>query len=338
MRKKICKLLITGGCGFIGSAFTRQAITSGYKVVVVDKITYAGDEARLRDFKGKYKFYKTDICNEKKISEIVKNEKPDVIIHFAAETHVDRSILDARAFIDTNVSGTQNLINVSRKFKISKFVHISTDEIYGDSKSGTFTETSQLKPSNPYSATKAAADMLVKAAIRTYNFPAIIIRPSNNYGPWQYPEKLVPVVILKALNNQKVPVYGVGAQIREWLFVEDCARGIRLILKKGKIGEAYNIGSYFEKKNLDTVKRILKEVGKPEDLIKFVQDRPGHDFRYSLNCEKVRKLGWRPKVNFESGIKETVKWYLDNLGWTKNKLTVLQKYWKLVYQKKGSKQ
>jgi len=327
------KILITGGAGFIGSEFVRQSVEHGFKVVVVDKLTYCGDLARLKECEGKYAFYKTDICNQKRIDAIIKREKPTAIIHFAAETHVDRSICDVAPFIKTNITGTNVLIQAALKHKIKKFIHISTDEIYGESRKGKFKETDPIKPNNPYSTTKAAAELLVKAAMHTYNLPAIIVRPANNYGCWQYPEKLVPVVILKALKNKRVPVYGKGAQIREWLHVKDCSRAIHVILKKGKIAETYNVGTYFEKANIVTVKTILKVVRKSEKLIQFVKDRPGHDFRYSVNYSKLKKLGWSPKITFAQGITDTARWYVENLDWLNTKLFKLEKYWKKVYKK-----
>ncbi len=331
MRKSMDKILITGGAGFIGSEFVRQTVNKNHRLIVVDKLTYAGDLARLREVSNQIKFNKTDICDRKKLHDIFKKEKPDIVIHFAAETHVDRSIQDASAFIKTNVQGTQNLIDFSREFKINKFIHVSTDEIYGESKSGYFKETDPLKAKNPYSSTKAAGELLVQAALHTYQFPGIIIRPANNYGPWQYPEKLIPVIIFKALNNTKVPVYGKGAQIREWLHVSDCASGIHTILQKGKIGEIYNIGSYFEQQNINTVKMILDGLGKPHTLIEFVQDRPGHDFRYSVDCSKLQRLGWKAKVDFPSGLKQTIGWYRAHQGWLVKKRNFLEAYWKKTY-------
>jgi len=334
MRKQASKILVTGGAGFIGSEFVRQAVKKRQRIVVVDKLTYAGDLRRLKEIEGTYVFHKTDICRKAKLEAVIKKERPSIIVHFAAETHVDRSILDAEPFIQTNISATQNLIDLSRKYKIRKFLHISTDEVYGESLKGRFLENAPLKPKNPYSATKAAAELLVRAAIKTYQFPAIIIRPANNYGPWQYPEKLIPVIILKALKNKKVPVYGKGKQIREWLHVRDCAGGIHRVLQKGKISETYNIGTYFERENLATVKTILKLLGKPGGLIQFVVDRPGHDFRYSVNYAKIKKLGWQPKINFATGIRQTIQWYLAHLSWTEKKLRSLETYWKDVYKTK----
>ncbi|MBF0521781.1 MAG: dTDP-glucose 4,6-dehydratase [Candidatus Omnitrophica bacterium] len=317
MRGSIRKILVTGGAGFIGSEFVRQAVLQKYKVIVVDALTYAGRKERLKDVLKDISFYKINICNASVLKSVFAKERPDEIIHFAAETHVDRSILDAQPFLQTNILGTYNLITLSKEFNIKKFIHISTDEVYGQSLTGFFKESSPLEPRNFYSATKASAEHLVHAAILTHDFPATIVRPSNNYGPWQYPEKFLPVVISKILKNQPIPVYGKGEQIREWLYVKDCADGILTILKKGALKEIYNIGSNFEKKNLETAKTILKLMGKSERLIKFVKDRPGHDFRYSIDCSKIRKLGWQPKTSFEDGIKETILWYTNNQAWLK---------------------
>lgn len=334
MSKKIRKILVTGGAGFIGSEFVRQGVKNGQRLIVVDKLTYAGDLERLKEVRSKIKFYKIDIAHSGKLEGVFKKEKPDVVIHFAAETHVDRSIQNLQPFIDTNVTGTQNLINLSRQYKIQKFLHVSTDEVYGESKLGQkFKEEDPIKAKNPYSASKAAAEYLIRAAMHTFGFPAIIIRPANNYGPWQYPEKFIPVIILKTIHSQQIPVYGQGLQIREWLYVGDCAWAISLILDKGKIGEVYNIGSYFEKDNLTTARTILKMLGKSSDQIQFVKDRPGHDFRYSVDCAKLRKLGWKPETNFHDGMKTTIAWYMGHIGWLKKKQTILKSYWEKVYQK-----
>ncbi len=318
MNKK--NILVTGGAGFIGSEFVRQAIVKGYKVIVVDKLTYAGDLERLKKVEGRYSFYKEDICNRAKIKNIFKKEKPDSVVNFAAETHVDRSIQDASPFIETNIKGVQVILDISREFEIKRIVHISTDEVYGEIRKGDFYEDSVLQPNSPYAASKAGADLLIKSYIRTYKFPAIIVRASNNYGPWQYPEKLIPVVNYKALKNKKVPVYAKGLNRREWLYVSDCAEGVLRVLEKGKIGEIYNIGSGIEKKNIEVVKKILKLLSKPEGLISFVKDRPGHDFRYSLDFLKIKKIGWYPKVGFEEGITKTVDWNKQNLKWIEKKI------------------
>ncbi len=313
MRKGLSKVLVTGGAGFIGSEFVRQAIGRGYGLVVVDKLTYAGDPDRLKAVRGRYKFYKADICDKRRMEYVLRKEKPGSIVHFAAESHVDRSIKDASPFIETNIKGTQVLLDVCRKYKIPRFIHISTDEVYGEIRRGKFTEDSPLKPNSPYAAAKASGDLLVKAYIRTYQLPAIIVRPCNNYGPGQYPEKLMPVVILNALKNRGVPVYAKGHNMREWLYVGDCARAILKVLARGRIGEIYNIGSNCEKRNIDTVRLILKILNKPESLIKFVKDRAGHDFRYSLNMAKIiDELKWRPEVEFENGVIRTAQWYKNS--------------------------
>lgn len=326
------KILVTGAAGFIGSEFTRQFALK-YTLIVVDKLSYAGDEQRLAGVRKLIKFHKADIADKERLEGIFKKGRPWIVVHFAAETHVDRSIQHNHPFIDANITGTQNLIDLSRKYKVRRFVHISTDEVYGDSAGhGRFKETAPIKPNNPYSATKAAAELLVRAAVRTYRFPAVIVRPANNYGPWQYPEKFIPVIIFKALHDQKIPVYGRGAQIREWLHVSDCACGIETVLKRGKTGEIYNIGSYYECNNLTTARTVLKHMGKPLTLIQFVKDRPGHDFRYSVDCTKLRKLGWRPLVPFDQGMGSTIEWYAQNVRWLENKRTSLQKYWKKVYR------
>lgn len=313
MRKKLSKILVTGGAGFIGSEFVRQGVAKGYSIVIVDKLTYAGDLDRLECVKDKYKFYKTDICDKKAIDKIFKKERPGKIVHFAAESHVDRSIEDASPFIETNIKGTQVILDACRKYRVEKLVSISTDEVYGEIKRGQFTEESPIQPNSPYSAAKAAADLLVKAYIRTYGLPAVIARPCNNYGPWQFPEKLIPVITLNALNDKKIPVYAKGENVREWLHVSDCARAIFLILQDGRCGEVYNIGSSKENRNIDTVRAILKILKKSENLIEFVKDRAGHDFRYSLNCNKLKnELGWAPRVSFEDGLEETVRWFANS--------------------------
>ena len=328
------KLLITGGAGFIGSEFVRQAVEKGYEVVVVDKLTYAGDLERLKSVEDKIKFYKVDITNREFIEYIFMKEKPKAIVHWAAESHVDRSILDPYIFIHTNVIGTQVLLDVAKESNIEKFINIATDEVYGElGEEGQFFEDTPLKPNSPYSVSKASADMLARAYHKTYRLPVITVRPSNNYGPWQYPEKLIPVIILKAINNEPVPVYGEGKNIREWLYVSDCAEAVFEILEKGRVGEIYNVGSGEERRNIEVVKTILNILGKSEGLIRFVKDRPGHDYRYSLNTKKIEsQIGWKAKVKFEEGLQKTVKWYLDNLDWTKKKLKYLKDYWKKVYE------
>lgn len=333
MRKRILKILITGGAGFIGSAFVRllaKSDCSSFKgnggLVVVDSLTYAGDTKRLEEVKDRFQFYKTDICNKKQIDLIFTKEKPEIVMHFAAESHVDRSIDDATPFIDTNIKGTQILLDASRRHKVGKFIHISTDEVYGEIPNGKFNEGSTIKPNSPYAASKAGADLLVQSYIRTYKFPAIIIRPSNNYGPWQYPEKLIPLSVLKILLGLNIPVYGKGLNVREWLYVEDCVRGILMIMNKGKIGQIYNLGSTCESKNIDTVKLLLKTLGVSQDRFEFVKDRLGHDIRYSLNSGKMtRELGWKPRVLLAEGLKLTVDWSLKHQAWLKSKLKDINK-------------
>ena len=320
MRKDISKILVTGGAGFIGSAFVRLALNAGCKVIVVDKLSYAGDLKRLGGLVKRYSFFKADISDSARIEPVFKTQKPSLVVHFAAETHVDRSILDSEDFLQTNIYGTKVLLDIARKFGVEKFIHISTDEVYGDIKKGKFHEGSPLNPSSPYSATKAAGDLLVKSYLRTYAFPAVIVRPCNNYGPWQYPEKLIPLAILKIIKKERIPVYARGENIREWLYVQDCARGIFEILKNGKIGEIYNLGSGQESNNLEVVRAILKILNAKENMIQFVKDRPGHDIRYSLNSKKLfDATGWKPVVKFEDGIKLTVNWCLLHKGWLMGK-------------------
>lgn len=327
------KYLVTGGAGFIGSEFVRQSIQKNIEIVVVDKLSYAGDKLRLRDVENDISFYQADITNKEFIDHIFKVEKPDVVVHWAAESHVDRSIIDASPFIDTNVKGTQVMLDCAKKYEINKFINIATDEVYGDlGEEGQFFETTPLNPSSAYSVSKASADMLGRAYQRTFDLPVITVRPSNNYGPWQYPEKLLPVVILKALNNEKIPVYGKGENIREWLFVSDCADAVHTIIEKSNPNQIYNVGSGQEKRNIDVVKKILDILDKPEDLIEFVKDRPGHDYRYSLNFDKINnELNWQAEVKFEQGIRKTVSWYLDNMIWIDQKMQTIQEYWKKAY-------
>jgi dTDP-glucose 4,6-dehydratase len=315
------KLLVTGGAGFIGSEFVRSGVKKGYEIVVMDKLSYAGDLERLKEAGNSVTFHKDDITDRGAIENIFKQEKPDVIVHFAAESHVDRSIIDPSPFLDTNIKGTQVLLDISKQYGVERFINISTDEIYGElTGEGKFYETTPLNPNSPYSVSKASADMLGRAYHRTYGIPVITVRPSNNYGPWQYPEKLIPVIILKALRNEKIPVYGTGQNVREWLHVSDCADAIFSVLEEGKTGEIYNVGSGEEKINIDVVKTVLNILGKPEGLIEFVKDRPGHDFRYSLNSDRIRKqTGWKCRIYFPEGIEKTVRWYADNMEWVKSK-------------------
>ncbi|MCM8796776.1 MAG: dTDP-glucose 4,6-dehydratase [Candidatus Omnitrophica bacterium] len=324
MRKRIRKILVTGGAGFIGSAFVRLLAKTyapaKLSLVVVDKLTYAGDLTRLEEAKGRYKFYKADISNKSQIQSIFKRERPVAVVNFAAESHVDRSICDSAVFVKTNVAGTDMLLRVSREYSVVKFIQVSTDEVYGEIANGSFDEDSPFNPSSPYSASKAAADLLINSYIRTYSFPAIIVRPSNNYGPWQYPEKLIPLAILKVLRKEKIPVYGRGQNIREWLYVDDCVKGILAILESGRVGSVYNIGSDEERRNIDIVMLILKEMHASNNLIEFVKDRPGHDLRYRLNSDKIRQqLHWMPEVKPEEGIRYTVRWCLAHKDWLMRK-------------------
>ncbi len=336
MRKRIPKILVTGAAGFIGSAFVKKIICDrdiNSKIVVLDKLTYAADLKRLDEVRGGFKFYRCDSCDQRRVRDIFKQEKPDKVVNFAAETHVDRSILGSDEFLRTNVLGTQVVLDASRECGVSKFVHISTDEVYGDIIRGKFSEKSLMNPSSPYSASKASADLLIKSFIRTYDMPAVIVRPSNNYGPWQYPEKLIPVIIYKALKGKKVPVYAKGLNVREWLHVQDCAAAIIKVLEKGKKGEVYNVGSGVEKKNIDVVRNILDILGLPHSLIDFVRDRPGHDFRYSLDSSKIRKeTGWKPEVDFDRGLRDTVCWYKNHISWLEAKTSYLKDYWSRVYK------
>ncbi|MBF0386746.1 MAG: dTDP-glucose 4,6-dehydratase [Candidatus Omnitrophica bacterium] len=314
------KILVTGGAGFIGSEFVRQIARRGDTVMVLDALTYAGDKARLSAVKGQVSFKKVDICNASMVFKMVKNFRPDSIVHFAAETHVDRSIKDGQVFLQTNIMGTQTMLEAARLLGVARLVHISTDEVYGDVARGSSAEDAPFRPNSPYSVSKAAADLLVSSYFRTYGLPVNIVRASNNYGPWQFPEKLIPVVIYKALHNLKVPVYARGLNVREWLHVADCARGIIAVMEKGAFGAAYNIGSGIHRRNIEVVKAVLQLTGRPGSLIEYVADRPGHDFRYSINCARIQKeLGWRPQVDLDTGLAETVAWYKANQGWLDRK-------------------
>lgn len=311
------RLLVTGGAGFIGSHFVRHILSTypSYEVVNFDKLTYAGSLENLKDLEGnpRYSFVKGDISDAAAVEGVMKGI--DVTLNFAAETHVDRSIESAAPFLQSNVMGTHVLLEAARKHKIQKYVQISTDEVYGDTLKGAFTEESPLKPSSPYSASKAAGDMLALSYCRTYSLPIVVSRCSNNYGPAQYPEKLVPFFIKKLLAGQKVPLYGDGSNVRDWLHVIDHCRAVDLILHKGKIGEVYNIGAHNEHSNLEITRRMLKILGLPEDRIEFVKDRPGHDLRYAIDATKItRELGWQPSIDFEKGFAETVQWYKTHVN------------------------
>ncbi|ADL41430.1 dTDP-glucose 4,6-dehydratase [Caldicellulosiruptor obsidiansis OB47] len=307
-------ILVTGGAGFIGSNFVKYMISKEeYKIINYDALTYAGNLENLKEVENHpyYTFIKGDIVDRAKVEEVFKNYQIDYVINFAAESHVDRSIKDPDIFVKTNVLGTQVLLDVSRKFGIKKFIQISTDEVYGSlGPEGYFTEESPLAPNSPYSASKAGADMLVRAYFKTYGLPVNITRCSNNFGPHQHPEKFIPTVILNALQDKPIPIYGDGQNIRDWLYVEDHCRAIELVFKKGRIGEVYNIGGNNEWKNIDIAKLILKLLGKPESLIQFVADRPGHDRRYAIDSSKIQKeLGWKVEYRFEKALLKTIEWY-----------------------------
>ncbi|WP_059031607.1 dTDP-glucose 4,6-dehydratase [Tepidanaerobacter syntrophicus] len=317
-------ILVTGGAGFIGSNFIFYMLKNhpNYKIVCLDLLTYAGNLETLESIMDNpnFKFVKGDITDRELVFELFEKEKFDAVVNFAAESHVDRSIENPEIFLKTNILGTQVLMDACRAFDTKRFHQVSTDEVYGDLPLERldlfFTEDMPIKASSPYSASKAAADLLVLAYCRTYNLPATISRCSNNYGPYQFPEKLIPLVILRALDNKTIPVYGTGENVRDWLYVEDHCRAIDLILHDGTIGEVYNIGGHNEKTNLEVVKTILKELKKPESLITFVKDRAGHDLRYAIDPSKIHKeLGWLPTTNFDDGIKRTVQWYLANKNW-----------------------
>ena len=318
------KLLVTGGAGFIGANYVRLKVDGDDDIVCLDLLTYAGNMDNLDGFVGKdnFTFVRGDINDRKFIFDLFKKEKFDQVVHFAAESHVDRSIEEPSAFLITNVLGTQNLLDACREFGIKRFHQVSTDEVYGDLPLDRpdlkFTEEYPIKPSSPYSASKASADLLCMAYHRTFNVPVTISRCSNNYGPYQFPEKLIPRMIVLALRNEKLPVYGKGENVRDWLHVSDHCRAIDAILKKGKEGQVYNIGGKCERRNIDIVKLILKQLGESEDLITFVHDRKGHDLRYAIDNRKItRELGWSPAVTFEKGMKDTIDWYLENERWLK---------------------
>ncbi|MBI5347242.1 MAG: dTDP-glucose 4,6-dehydratase [Candidatus Aenigmarchaeota archaeon] len=305
------KLLVTGGAGFIGSNFV-NLFAEKYDITVLDKLTYCGCMENLRDVMNKITFVKADVCDAAAVEKAIKD--CDAVVHYAAQSHVDRSITDSDVFIKTNVLGTHTMLEAARKHDV-RFVHISTDEIYGQIESGSWTEQSPLCPRNPYSASKAAADMLAQAYFTTYGLPVVITRSSNNFGPRQFPEKIIPLFITNALNNRSLPVYGDGMNVRDWLYVIDNCEAIEMVMHKGKPGEAYNIGGGNEMPNIEITKLILSRLNKPESLITFVKDRPGHDKRYSLDFSKIKKLGWQPRFSFEDAMKQTVDWYVDNRWW-----------------------
>lgn len=320
-------ILVTGGAGFIGSNFVFHMLKEHptYRVVCLDALTYAGNLSTLEPVMDNpnFRFVKGDITDREVVDKLFEEEKFDFVVNFAAESHVDRSIEDPGIFLKTNILGTQVLMDSSRKYGVKRFHQVSTDEVYGDLPLDRldlfFTEETPIHTSSPYSASKASADLLVQAYNRTFKLPITISRCSNNYGPYHFPEKLIPLIISRALNDESLPVYGKGENIRDWLYVEDHCTAIDLILHKGKEGEVYNIGGHNEKTNLEVVQTILRELGKPESLITYVKDRAGHDMRYAIDPSKTRReLGWEPTTLFDEGIKKTIKWYLDNRSWWEN--------------------
>ena len=321
------KILVTGGCGFIGSNFIRYLYDknsdSKIEIINVDSLTYAGNLDNLKGISDKknYFFENCDIRNLKEIDKIFNLFRPEIVVNFAAESHVDRSISNSAIFVETNIGGTNNLINLSLKYKIKKYIQVSTDEVYGDliDNEPAFIETSEIKPSSPYAASKAAADLLVLSFYRTFNLPAIITRCSNNYGPYQHTEKLIPKVIRNSLDNKKIPIFGDGKNIRDWIYVDDHCSGILSAINNGKFGQIYNFGGNCEIRNIDIVKKILELTNSSNNLINFVEDRLGHDYRYAINSSKANNdLGWSPEVDFDAGISRTIEWYKSNNEWVQN--------------------
>ena len=335
------KLLITGGAGFIGSNFIRYLFKRypHYKIINLDKLTYAGNLENLKDIENnpRYQFVKGDICDEKIVFKVA--QEVDGIINFAAETHVDRSLFDPQSFIKTDILGTQVLLEATRKYNISRFLQVSTDEIYGSIEKGSFKESDSLSPSSPYSASKAGGDLMVLAYFKSFRLPVLITRGSNTFGPYQYPEKFIPLFITNLLENKKVPLYGKGENIRDWIYVLDHCSGIDFVFHRGKEGEIYNLGGGNERSNIEITKFILEELGKDESYIEYVTDRPGHDFRYSLNCSKIKNLGWQPKYSFEEALKETIRWYKENKEWWEKIKSgkYFQEWYEKQYRKKGEK-
>lgn len=329
------KVLITGGAGFIGSNFVNYMVKKypNYQIINLDALTYAGNLENVKEVENEpnYRFVKGDITNRELVESLFA-EGVDAVVNFAAESHVDRSITDPGVFVRTNIQGTQVLLDAAKKYGVKKYIQISTDEVYGTlGETGYFTETTPLAPNSPYSASKAGADLLVRAYHETYGLPVNITRCSNNYGPYHFPEKLIPLMIINALNDQPLPVYGDGLNVRDWLHVEDHCSAIDLVLHKGRNGEVYNIGGNNERTNIQVVKAILRYLNKPESLITFVEDRLGHDRRYAIDATKIRKeLGWKPKYTFEEGLKKTIDWYLENRSWWEN---ILSGEYKEYYQR-----
>lgn len=330
-------ILVTGGAGFIGSNFVRYMLNKydRYNIMVLDALTYAGNRENLKDLEGdsRYRFVKGDIRDAKIVREIMR--QVDTVVNFAAETHVDRSIHEAGSFIDTDIKGTFVLLEAAKEFGIERFLHISTDEVYGSIDSGSFCETNLLEPNSPYSSSKAGGDLLVRSYFVTYGVPALITRSSNNYGPYQYPEKLIPLFVTNAIDDQPLPLYGDGKNVRDWIYVEDNCSGIDVVLHKGQLGQFYNIGGGNERENVFITDFILDYLGKPKSLIQPIKDRPGHDRRYSIDTTKVKSLGWKPAYDLENGLKKTIDWYINNEKWwrhIKEKQEEYKKFYELQYK------
>lgn len=339
-------ILVTGGAGFIGGNFVYYQLKNhpDDRVVCLDSLTYAGNMATLDEAmkQPNFRFVRADITDAAAVDRLFAEEKPDIVVNFAAESHVDRSVEDPGLFLRTNILGTQTLMDACRKHGIKRYHQVSTDEVYGDLPLDRpdlfFTEETPIHTSSPYSASKASADLLVLAYARTFKLPVSITRCSNNYGPYHFPEKLIPLMISRALADQSLPVYGTGENIRDWLYVEDHCAAIDLVMRKGREGEVYNIGGHNERTNLEVVKTILRELGKPESLITYVKDRPGHDRRYAIDPTKIHnELGWLPTTTFDDGIRKTIRWYLDNEAWWKNILAGdYQNYYEKMYGNRGN--
>jgi dTDP-glucose 4,6-dehydratase len=320
------RILITGGAGFIGSNFIQYILQKRQGELTVcnlDLLTYAGNLENLEQVKEdpRYSFIRGNIADSQAVKEVFENYRPDIVVHFAAESHVDRSIEDASPFVTTNVLGTQVLLDAALKYDVSRFLHVSTDEVYGtlNEDDPPFTEQTPLQPNSPYSASKASSDLMVRAYHETYGLNAVITRCSNNYGPYQFPEKLIPLMIRNALNDEPLPVYGDGRNIRDWIHVEDHCRALNLLLDGGDGGEVYNIGGNSEKRNIQVVRSILSALEKPESLIRFVADRPGHDWRYAIDSGKMKQIvGWEPSISFQNGLRRTIDWYMKNRAWVEN--------------------
>lgn len=338
-------IIVTGGAGFIGSNFVFHMLQAhpDYRIVCLDKLTYAGNLSTLEPVlqQDNFRFVKADICDRQAVDKLFQEEKPDIVVNFAAESHVDRSIENPGIFLETNIMGTAVLMDACRKYGIQRYHQVSTDEVYGDLPLDRpdlfFTEETPLHTSSPYSSSKASADLLVMAYYRTYGLPVTISRCSNNYGPYHFPEKLIPLMIANALADKPLPVYGNGENVRDWLYVEDHCRAIDLIIHNGKVGEVYNVGGHNEKRNIDIVRIICQELGKPESLIVHVEDRKGHDRRYAIDPAKIhRELGWLPETKFEDGIKKTIRWYLEHKKWWQDIINgEYQEYYAKMYGSKG---